>query len=74
MLSSEDYVLLAVFEREINYLKFGKDRNPDSKLDVIIEYLTNRVKEVKGAWYVNASTGAHVQYNQVLQQTPTQEC
>lgn len=49
MLSSEDYVLLAVFEREINYLKFGKDRNPDSKLDVIIEYLTNRVKEVKGA-------------------------
>jgi hypothetical protein len=49
VLSSEDYVLLAVFEREINYLKHGKERNPDASLDPIIEYLTNRVKEVKGS-------------------------
>jgi hypothetical protein len=49
MLNSEDYILIAIFEREINYLKYGKDKNSDTKLGHIIEYLTNRVKEVKGA-------------------------
>ena len=48
MLSSEDYIVLAVLEREINYLKHGKPKNTDAKLDHIIEYLTNRVKEVRG--------------------------
>jgi hypothetical protein len=49
VLSSEDYILLAVFEREINYLKHGKEPNPEVNLDPVIEYLTNRVKEVKGS-------------------------
>jgi hypothetical protein len=48
MLSSQDYILIAIFEREINYLKHGKPKDTDVKLDHIIEYLTNRVKEVKG--------------------------
>jgi hypothetical protein len=48
MLSSEDYIVLAVLEREINYLKHGKPKDTDVKSDHIIEYLTNRVKEIKG--------------------------